>query len=94
MATWNSPKAESSTFWLGILTSYWPEGIIAITLADPDQVRRSNRFGNASLFSRWYDVLSKHVVVVVIDEPNGRKWVVTAYIARKLVAGAVQWERA
>ncbi len=66
---------------------------IANTLADPDQVRSSSRFGNASLFSRWYDVLSKHVVVVVIDEPNGRKWVVTAYIARKLVAGAVEWER-
>jgi len=27
---------------------------IADTLADPDQVRRSARFGNARLFTRWF----------------------------------------
>jgi hypothetical protein len=27
---------------------------VAETLADPDQVRRSARFGNARTFSRWY----------------------------------------
>ena len=36
------------------------------TLADPDEVRRSVRFGSAKLFSRWYNDLQegKHVVVV------------------------------
>ena len=43
---------------------------IAETLAEPDQVRRSVRFGSARLFSRWYtDVRrGKHVVVVVVSE--------------------------
>ncbi len=27
---------------------------LAETLADPDQVRRSVRFGNARLFTRWF----------------------------------------
>jgi hypothetical protein len=30
---------------------------IGHTLADPDQVRRSRRFGNARLFAKWYDNL-------------------------------------
>ena len=28
---------------------------LALTLSDPDEVRRSARFGDARLFSRWYD---------------------------------------
>jgi hypothetical protein len=45
---------------------------IADTLAEPDQVRSSARFGSAKLFSRWYyDVRrGKHVVVVVVSEPD------------------------
>jgi len=45
---------------------------IGDTLADPDQVRRSKRFGNARLFSKWYDERSKgkHVVVVVVSDVN------------------------
>ena len=66
---------------------------IAATLEDPDQIRRSVRFAYARLFSRWYDVLGKHVVVVVLSEPSGRHWIVTAYIARKLAAGEVEWTR-
>ena len=42
------------------------------TLADPDQVRRSHRVDNARLLSRWYDDLGKHVVVVVMSEPEER----------------------
>ena len=70
---------------------------VAQTLADPDQVRRSRRFGNARLFSRWFDTLhgSKHVVVVVVSDAaaNGRHWLITAYIARKLAEGDVEWTR-
>ena len=66
---------------------------IMTTLTDPDQVRRSARFGNARLLSRWYDDLSKHVVVVVVSEPGGRNWIVTAYIARRLYQGESGWAR-
>ncbi|MGH7094470.1 MAG: hypothetical protein ACREFB_13165, partial [Stellaceae bacterium] len=45
---------------------------IAATLADPDQVRRSRRFGDARLLSRWYSDVKggKHVVVVVVSVPR------------------------
>jgi hypothetical protein len=73
-------------------------GRIAETLADPDQVRKSARFGSAKLFSRWYTDLrqSKYVVVVVVSErePSERHWIITAYIARKLAQGETEWERA
>lgn len=69
---------------------------LAGALADPDQVRRSVRFGSARLFSRWYTDLKggKHVVVVVVSGPAGseRHWVITAYIARKLAEGGVEWK--
>ncbi len=68
---------------------------IAETLAAPDQVRRSIRFGSAKLFSRWYTDLrgGKHVVVVVVCEfaPGERHWIITAYMARKLAEGEVEW---
>lgn len=69
---------------------------IAGTLLDPDQVRRSARFASAHLFSRWYDDLrgGKHVVVVVVTEGTvGRHWTVTAYLARRLAEGEVEWKR-
>ena len=70
---------------------------IADVLADPDQVRRSPRFANARLFSRWFGSLrgGKHVVVVVVSEPvNGyHHWIITAYIARKLAGGENEWKR-
>ena len=70
---------------------------IGATLAAPDLVRRSARFGNAKLFSRWFADLrgGKHVVVVVVSDatPGGRHWVVTAYLARRLAEGAVEWQR-
>ncbi len=68
---------------------------IAEALADPDQVRRSVRFGSAKLFSRWYTELrqGKYVVVVSELEPSERHWIITAYIARTLVQGETEWER-
>ena len=66
------------------------------TLADPDQVRVSARFKNAWLFSRWFASVrgGKHIVVVVVSERGtvGRHWIITAYIARKLAGGEVEWE--
>ncbi len=69
---------------------------MASTLADPDQIRSSQRFGSARLFSRWYDDVraGKHVVIVVVSAADtGRHWIVTAYLARVLVAGDVEWQR-
>jgi len=70
-------------------------GQLRQTLADPDQVRRSARLANARLFSRWFDNIrgGKHLVVVVLSEPSGRHWVVTAYLARKLAEGVAEWKR-
>ncbi len=55
-------------------------------VADPDQVRRSARVGNAKLFTKWCADPGggKYVVVVVVSDP-GRKtrpWIITAYLAR------------
>ena len=70
---------------------------LAETLAAPDQVRTSARFGRAKLFSRWYtDVRQgKHVVVVVVSErtPQERHWIITADLASKLAQGGVEWQR-
>jgi len=69
---------------------------VAEMLAGPDQVRRGARFGNARLFARWCESVrgSKHVVVVVSNTtPSDRHWIVTAYLARKLVEGEVEWQR-
>src|SRR5271168_475412 len=68
--------------------------LLGTTLAYPDQVRRSSRIRNAKLFSRWYNDLNggKHVIIVVVIEPgdSGRRWIVTAYIARRLAEAAVE----
>ena len=70
---------------------------IAKTLAEPDQIRISARFKNARLFTRWFDNLrgGKYIVVVVVSEtcPVKRHWIITAYIARKLVGGETDWKR-
>ena len=70
---------------------------IAETLADPDQIRRSRRFPNARLFSRWFDAVreGKHLVVVVVSDasPRSRHWIITAYMARRLAEGDVEWAR-
>ena len=67
------------------------------TVAAPDQVRRSARFGHARLLSRWYTDVKKgkYVVVVVVGGPvpPTRHWIITAYLTRKLVEGEVEWKR-
>jgi hypothetical protein len=70
---------------------------IADTLVAPDQVRRSARFASARLFTRWFESVrgGKHIVVVVVSEsaPSSRPWVITAYIARRLAKGEIEWKR-
>jgi hypothetical protein len=70
---------------------------LADTLAHPDQVLQSLRSSNARLFAHWYNNLlgGKYVVVVVISDPppSVRHWVITAYIARRLTGGSIEWTR-
>jgi hypothetical protein len=70
---------------------------LADTLAIPDQVLRSLRSTNARLFARWYNDLlgGKYMVVVVMSDPPPvvRHWVITAYIARRLTGGRIEWAR-
>jgi hypothetical protein len=66
-------------------------------VADPDQVRRSARVGNAKLFSKWHTDLrgGNYVVVVVVSDPGQKTppWIITAYIARKLKEGEIEWRK-
>jgi hypothetical protein len=48
------------------------------------------------LKKRWHADFrnGKHVVVVVVSESAaGRHWIITAYIARKLAEGELEWGR-
>jgi hypothetical protein len=71
--------------------------LMAATLAAPDLVRRSPRLGNARLFSRWFDQIrgGKNMVVVVVSHPapDRRHWIVTAYLARRLAEGEIEWQQ-
>lgn len=70
---------------------------VELTIAAPDQVRRSSHSQNALLFARWFESIldGKYIVVVVKTdvEPNKRHWIVTAYIARKLTGGSLEWQK-
>jgi hypothetical protein len=66
--------------------------LIALALADPDRVRRSRRSPSAVLFSRQHG--GRHIVVVVENEGSlPRSWIITAYLARRLAGGEVEWQR-
>lgn len=56
-----------------LLPEYFPQ--LGETLADPDQVRGSERFGNAYMFARWFEDVreGKFVVVVVVSESSPRR---------------------
>jgi hypothetical protein len=66
-------------------------------IGDPDQIRRSSRDGNAKLFTKWFSDLrgGKYVVAVVICNSGHLKkpWMITAYMARKLAEGEIEWEK-
>jgi hypothetical protein len=66
-----------------------------LTLAAPDQVRRSLRMSSARVFCRWFEEVrqGKYVMVVVVSEstPAMRNWIITAYMTRRLANGEVEW---
>ncbi len=77
-----------------LLPDYLPQ--LRETLADPDQVRRSTRMENALLIARQFDDVKsgKYIVVVVVTEQSPkRNWMITAYLARKLTGGILEWQK-
>ena len=78
----------------GTLPDYLKQ--LAETLADPDQIRRSDRDATALLLSKWFDTIRTgryFIVVTVINPDQARYWVITAYMARKLAGGEVIWQK-
>ncbi|MBW4488834.1 MAG: hypothetical protein KME12_13695 [Trichocoleus desertorum ATA4-8-CV12] len=78
----------------GTLPEYLEQ--LSLAIADPDQIRQSERDENALLFSKWFDTIQtgRHfVVVTVTDASSARHWIVTAYTARKLTGGQVIWKK-
>ena len=66
---------------------------MAETLNNPDLIRRGKKDINALLFSKWFDTIrtGRYLVVVVInDEDLARRWIITAYTARKIAGGGEQ----
>lgn len=67
------------------------------TVGDPDHIRRSSCVGNAKLFAKWFANLrgGKYVVVVVISDHQRQSspWIITAYMARKLAEGEIEWRK-
>ena len=70
---------------------------LELTVSDPDQIRTSSRLVGARIFARWFDDIrdGKYVVGVVVADPppSGRAWIVTAYLARRLSGGTIEWTR-
>ena len=73
------------------------ESAVKDTVIDPDSVRRSSRFQNAKLFTRYFENIrgGKYTVVVIVSDakPEQRDWIITAYITRKLGDGEIEWQK-
>ena len=71
--------------------------ILRELLADPDEIRWSASDPSMLLFWRWYAALlgGKYAVVAVVLDTTGhdQPWIITAYVARRLRAGAIAWHR-
>lgn len=74
----------------------WPnfESEIAQTLARPDLVRRSDYDPQTRLFSKWFQAIrtGRHLVIITVSETDPpHHWIITAYTARKITGGTVEW---
>ena len=73
------------------------ESAVKEAVIDPDSVRKSSRFQNARMFTKYFDNIrgGKYTVVVVVSDtqPEQRDWIITAYITRKLSDGVIEWEK-
>ena len=70
---------------------------VSLVLSDPDLIRRSKRFQNARLFTRWFEDVQggKFIIVIVVSDssPSMRHWMITGYVARKITEGETEWKR-
>ena len=73
------------------------ESAVKETVLDPDSVRKSSRFQNAQMFTKFFENIrgGKYTVVAVVSDtqPEQRDWIITAYITRKLSDGEIEWEK-
>ncbi|HPS58749.1 MAG TPA: hypothetical protein PK514_11650 [Spirochaetota bacterium] len=73
------------------------EPAVKEAVVNPDSVRKSARFQNARLFTKFFENIrgGKYTVVVVVSDtkPEQRDWIITAYITRKLSDGEIEWEK-
>jgi hypothetical protein len=71
--------------------------VVATTLGDPDEIRRSTKDPQGRLFIRWQDDVEqgKYCTVVVVDDSqtDGRQWIITAYVTDHPRPGAIEWQR-
>lgn len=78
-----------------LLPEYEPA--VKEAVINPDSVRKSARFQNARLFTKFFENIrgGKYTVVVVVSDtkPEQRDWIITAYITRKLSDGEIEWEK-
>ena len=74
-----------------LVLTYWER--VSEALAYPDRVFRSDQDPNGMVFIGWYDDLEKNILTVVIGDANGRYWLITAYMTRKMPKGEVLWVR-
>lgn len=79
-----------------LLPEYLPQ--IEKTLADPDEIRKSDRMDAAKTFCRWFDEIrdGKYIVTVVVSDvttESTRHWIITSYISRRLSNGEVIWNK-
>lgn len=82
-------------YWQFIVTSKHPvlagrEAEVALTLSDPDQVRRSRRDPDVLLFYRGS---SPRWLCAVVRQPNGAAFLITAYPTDAIKAGEQIWTR-
>lgn len=78
----------------GTLPEYLAQ--LAETLADPDQIRQSDRDTSAFLFSKWFATIrtGRYLVVVIVNQSEpARCWIITTYTARKLAGGKLIWTK-
>lgn len=77
----------------------WPdlEPEVRQTLAEPTEVRQSDRDPQTRLFSRFFETLrtGRYLVVVTVSEVEpSRHWIVTMYTSRRLTGGIREWSKA
>jgi hypothetical protein len=65
---------------------------IAEALFAPDRVLFRSVPHETTVFVRWYDDIGKYMTAIVVRDPGGRNWLITAHISRGHPRGEITWE--